>query len=66
MSTNDSEDRHTELRKAHAVPVFDDLERRLAMQLTMISGKPPLAGAIRYGLTLMERLRPYFDRNRPV
>jgi len=30
-------------RKAHAAPAFDDLERRLALQLTTISGKSPLA-----------------------
>ncbi len=40
-------DRRAELRRAHANPVFDDLERWLAMQLTAISGKIPLAGAIR-------------------
>jgi len=31
------------------------------MQLTTISGKSPLASAIRYALTRMERLRPYLD-----
>lgn len=31
------------------------------MQLTKISGKSPLAAAIRYALTRMERLRPYLD-----
>ena len=31
------------------------------MQLTTISGKSPLAAAIRYALTRMERLRPYLD-----
>jgi hypothetical protein len=50
-----------ELRKAHAAPVFDDLEVWLAMQLTTISGKSPLAAAIRYALARMERLRPYLD-----
>jgi hypothetical protein len=54
-------DRRTELRKAHAAPVFDDLEQWLAMQLTTISSKSPLAGAIRHALTRMERLRPYLD-----
>jgi transposase len=49
------------LRKAHAAPVFDDLEVWLAMQLTTISGKSPLAAAIRNALTRMERLRPYLD-----
>lgn len=47
-------DRRTELRKARAAPVFDDLERWLAMQLTTISGKSPLAGAIRYATTNLE------------
>ena len=54
-------DIRVELRKAHAAPVFDDLERWLALQLTTISGKSPLAAAIRYALTRMERLRPYLD-----
>jgi len=54
-------DHRAELRQAHAAPVFDDLERWLAMQLTTISGKSPLASAIRYALTRMERLRPYLD-----
>jgi hypothetical protein len=49
------------LRKAHAAPVFDDLELWLALQLITISGKSPLAAAIRYALTRMERLRPYLD-----
>jgi hypothetical protein len=54
---------HVELRKAHAAPVFGDLERWLAMQLTTISGKSPLAAAIRYALTRMERMRPYLDHS---
>lgn len=54
-------DRRAELRRAHGIPVFDDLERWLAMQLATISGKSPLASAIRYALTRMERLRPYLD-----
>ena len=51
-------DRRSELRRTYAAPVFDDLERWLTMQLTTISGKSPLARAIRYALTRMERLRP--------
>lgn len=31
------------------------------MQLTTISGKSPLAAAIRYALTRMDRPRPYLD-----
>lgn len=54
-------DRRAELRRAHATPVFDDLERWLAMRLTRISGKSPLAAAIRYALARMERMRPYLD-----
>ena len=40
-------DRRAELRKANAAPVFDDLEVWLAMQMTRISGKSPLAAAPR-------------------
>ncbi len=36
------------LRKAHAAPVFNDLEVWLVLQLTAISGKSTLAAAIRY------------------
>ena len=50
-----------EIRKAHAAPVFDDLEVWLAMQLTKIPAKSPLAAAIRYALARMDRLRPYLD-----
>ena len=52
-------DRRVDLRKARAAPVFDDLQAWLAQQLTRISGKSPLAAAIRYALTRMERMRPY-------
>lgn len=54
-------DVRVELRRAHAAPVFDDLEVWLALQLTTVSGKSPLAAAIRYALGRMERLRPYLD-----
>ena len=54
-------DRRAELRRAHAAPVFDDLEQWSAMQLTTISGEAPLASAIHYALTRMARLRPYLD-----
>jgi len=45
------------LRRAQAKPVFDNLEDWLSAQLPKISGKTPLAAAIRYGLTRMKRLR---------
>jgi hypothetical protein len=48
-------------RQAEAMPIFDDLETWLDAQLPSISGKSPLAGAIRYALTRMKRLRPYLD-----
>lgn len=49
------------LRQAEAKPGFDDLEAWLHAQLPNISGKSPLAAAIRYALTRMKRLRPYLD-----
>jgi len=52
-------ERRVELRQARAVSVFDDLEVWLAQQLARISGKSPLAAAIRYALARMERMRPY-------
>lgn len=54
-------DRRAELRRAHAAPVFDELEQWLAAQLTKISGKSLLASAIRYALARMERTRPYLE-----
>lgn len=54
-------ERRVELRQAGAAPVFDDLEAWLAQQLTRVSGKSPLAAAIRYALARMEHLRPYLD-----
>ena len=50
-----------ELRRANAAPIFDDPEVWLTLQLTTISGNSPLAAAIRFALTRMERLRPYLD-----
>ena len=51
--------RRVELRQDLSAPVFDDLETWLAFQLTHISGKSPLAAAIRYALTRMAHMRPY-------
>lgn len=47
--------------KAEAAPVIDDLEAWLRAQLGRVSGKTPLAGAIRYALTRLPGLRPYLD-----
>ena len=52
-------DRRVEIRAAKAAPAFDDLEVWLAQQLARVSGKSPLAAAIRYALTRMARMRPY-------
>ena len=49
------------LRKATAKPVFDDLEVWLHQQLTKVSGKSPLARAIRYALDRLPKARPYLD-----
>ncbi|MCP4317128.1 MAG: IS66 family transposase [Hyphomicrobiales bacterium] len=49
------------IRQRKAKPIFDDLETWLHAQLPKISGKSPLAKAIRYALTRMKRLRPYLE-----
>lgn len=54
-------DRRVEIRQASAKPIFDGLEAWLNAQVPSISGKSPLAVAIRYALTRMKRLRPYLD-----
>ena len=54
-------DLRVELRQAKAKPIFRNLQAWLHAQLPSISGKSPLAGAIRYALTRMARLRPYLD-----
>lgn len=54
-------DARVRLRQTKAKPIFEDLEAWLGAQLTQISAKTPLAGAIRYALTRMKRLRPYLD-----
>jgi len=54
-------ERRAALRQAQAAPVFDELEAWLAQQLARVSGKSPLAAAIRYALTRMQRMRPYLN-----
>lgn len=49
------------LRQEYAKPIFDDLEMWLKDQLNQISGKTPLAKAIRYALARMPKARPYLD-----
>jgi hypothetical protein len=48
-------------RREHAAPVFDAPEAWLAEQLPSLSGKTPLAAAIRYALNRLPRLRPYLS-----
>lgn len=50
------------LRQQEAKPILDNLEDWLSKQLTHISGKPPLAGAIRYALTRIPKVRSYLER----
>lgn len=54
-------DERARIRQAKARPVMDDLAAWLTEQLPRISGKTPLAAAIRYALTRLKRLRPYLD-----
>jgi len=49
------------IRSARSAPPFDDLEAWLKAQLPKISGKSPLAAAIRYALSRLPRLRPYLQ-----
>ena len=50
------------LRQAKAKPIFDNLEEWLHAQLPRISGKSPLAQAIRYALGRMPKARPYLEK----
>jgi len=54
-------DERARIRQIKARPLFDALEAWLPAQLSRISGKTPLAGAIRYAITRLKRLRPYLD-----
>jgi hypothetical protein len=47
------------IRQARAKPIFNELEDWLHAQLPKISGKSPLAKAIRYALGRMPKARPY-------
>jgi len=49
------------LRQKQAKPVFDDLEQWLDAQLSKISGKTPLAQAIRYALNRLPKARAYLE-----
>ncbi|MEL7031355.1 MAG: IS66 family transposase [Pseudomonadota bacterium] len=49
------------IRIDRAKPAFDELESWLAAQLPNISGKSPLARAIRYALGRLPKARPYLS-----
>jgi len=53
--------RKAAVRQAKAKPIFDDLETWLHTQLPRLSGKTPLAQAIRYALGRMPKARPYLN-----
>ena len=55
-------DNRVAIRQAQAKPIFDDLEIWLGEQLPKLSGKSPLAGAIRYAMKRMKRMRAYLDQ----
>ena len=54
-------DNRVALRQARSKPIFDNLEAWLHAQLPKISGKSPLAQAIRYALGRMPKARPYLE-----
>lgn len=54
-------DERGRIRQAKAKPILDNLSAWLAEQQSRISGKTPLAAAIRYAITRLKRLRPYLD-----
>lgn len=49
------------VRQARSKPIFEDLEAWLHAQLPKISGKSPLAQAIRYALGRMAKARAYLE-----
>ena len=59
-----SPDERRSIKQEPAASLIDNLEARLHSQLTQISGKSALTGAIRYGLTRLRRLWPYLDDGR--
>lgn len=60
----DPPDQRCIARQEQAAPLIDELAIWLQDQLTQLPGKSALAGAIRYALTRLKRLRPYLDDGR--
>ena len=61
LARGKSPEERVALRQKHAKPIFDDLEDWLQAQLPKISGKSPLAQAIRYALGRLPKARPYLE-----
>jgi transposase len=57
-------DDRAKIRQEKSRPLFEDLEHWLEGQLRTISGKTPLAGAIRYALSRMKKLGPWLEDGR--
>ncbi|MGB0969020.1 MAG: IS66 family transposase [Halocynthiibacter sp.] len=55
------QDERVAIRQEHAKPIFDEFEIWLKAQLPKISGKTPMAKAIRYALKRLPKARPYLD-----
>ena len=54
-------DQRVQVRQAEAKQILDDLEAWLEGQQARVSGKTPLAAAIRYALNRLPKIRPYLD-----
>ena len=54
-------ERRAAARQTQARPLLNELEHWLHTQLPRLSAKTPLAAAIRYALTRLQRLRPYLE-----
>ena len=61
LARGKSPEERVALRQKHAKPIFDDLEDCLQAQLPKLSGKSPLAQAIRYALGRLPKARPYLE-----
>ena len=61
LARGKSPEERVALRQKHAKHIFDDLEDWLQAQLQKVSGKSPLAQAIRYALGRLPKARPYLD-----
>ena len=61
LARGKQQDERVAIRQEHAKPIFDEFEIWLKAQLPKISGKTPMAKAIRYALKRLPKARPYLD-----